>query len=455
MSSSIQFTPAISSPIPPAGAGSAAHRVSPASSHERSWFDRWLLFSPLFGVTLFGKAAIPPFGAKGLALAMPLAFIVIFVQALRGTLVFDPIRLACFLLILVITLGLPVLHGEHFSLPSVALLIVLFLPFACRFPNTSVTFDDALGVLLGLCKLIAILGLGQYLLQFFLPHEMLFPVEYYVPEFMRVSLFANEGPLAYGSALYRSNGVVMLEPSVYSQLMALGVIAELSTRNRILHALLYFAALVVSYSGTGIMALALAMPILIVSQRRWDLLIYILVVAAVISVFSPYLNLDIFINRSGELSSQSTGSSGYARFLGGFFTFNHFSQDSLYYTLFGHGPGSARALIDRSPFPTAEMTLFKSILELGIVGSFLFLGYVLWAVFDNAAPLAVKFILAVIFFLGGTFTLLFPGIALSLLIWPRPDTSSWARAARGAADRRSTPTQSRPGSNESALIEGT
>jgi hypothetical protein len=429
MSSAAYPSYSLSNVMPAAGARTTGSGQVPLGeqAQPRSWLDRWLIFLPMIAVTVLAKAAVPPLGEMGIGLAVVAAFGVIVMQALRGALAVFPLRLAVFLLVMVISLGLPVLHGEQFSLPSVAMLVVLFLPFACYFPQTSVTFDDALAVLLGLCKLVAVLGIAQYALQYFLPHEWLFPIDYYVPSSFRVAFYANEGPLAYGSALYRSSGVVMLEPSVYSQFMAVGIIAELSTRNRFTHALLYLAALVVSYSGTGIMALALALPVLILSQRRWDLLIFIGVVAALVAVLSPYLNLEIFLARSGELSSESTGSSGYARFVGGFFTFNEYSQGSLYHTLFGHGPGSARALIEHSPFFTAEMTLFKSLLELGVVGSFLFLGYVMWAIFDNSAPVPLKFILALIFFLGGTFTPLFHGLAFGLLVWPRAHSNSWAK----------------------------
>lgn len=381
-----------------------------------AFVDRLMTYAPMLAATVFSKISVPPFGAQGIALAVPVPSMVIFVQAIRGALMVHPGRLALFLLLIVISVLMPTLQGEYFSLPSVAMMVVLYLPFAFHFPKGAVSFDDARDALLALCTLVALLGIAQFALQPFLPRHLLFPMEYHLPEFLKLGLFANEGPLAWGSDMYRANGVVMLEPSVFSQLMAVGAIVELCTRNRYSRVLLFLAALLVSYSGTGIMALAIALPVLVISQRRWDVLIFACVVAVLLSALAPFLNLEIFLNRSDELSS--TGSSGYARFVGGFWMFSEFSLDSVYRSLFGFGPGSMRGLIDQSAYRSAEMTLFKTMMELGLTGTLLFCGYVIWSVFDNAAPLAIKFVLIAIFFLGGSFTPFFHGLALSLLVWP-------------------------------------
>lgn len=409
-------------PDPPFGPSALAERrtantSAPVFAPKSEWKEHFLVAAPILGTTIFSKLSIPPLGSIGIGLAVPLAATVLGAQLLRGKAAIHPERLALFLVGIFVFSGLPLLHGDPFSLASMAMLIVLYLPLAFYFPDTPVSFEAAGEVVLWICRLIALLGVAQYLLQSFVPHEILFPMEYFVPESLRVGLFANEGPLAYGREEYRSNGVFMLEPSYFSQLMALGMIVELSTRNRIAQVLLYLAGLFVSYSGTGIIALAVSLPALIVTKKRWDLLILAALVGVVLASFAPYLNLDVFLRRSGELTS--SGSSGYARFVGGFWVFHEFSLDSLYRTLFGFGPGTMREFINQSAYPSAEMALFKSLLEFGLVGTALFLGFVLWNVFANSTPLAIKLLLTALFFLGGSFTPFFHGVALSLVLWTR------------------------------------
>lgn len=416
-------------PLPPeygkefAPYGTLPNGTSSAAMDRRAgWtLDHWLIVLPMVGATILGKLSVPPAGPIGIAFSVFVSAFVLAIQTARGKAAIRPERLAYFLGCLILFSGLPLLHGDAFSVSSMMLFTVLYLPLAFYFPDTKVTFSDACHALLTIARIVGVLGIVQFVLQPFVPHAFLFPMEYFLPDFFRVSLFANEGPLAYGYEQYRSNGVFMLEPSVYSQLMALAIIVELCTRDRLSHVAFYCVALFVSYSGTGILALGLALPVLLITHKRWDLLIVAGIIAILVASFAPYLNLEIFAQRSGELSS--TGSSGYARFVGGFGMFREFSLDSTFRTLFGHGPGSMRDMISISSYPTAEMTLFKSIIELGLVGTILFVIYVLWITFGNPAPLPIKLVLISILFLGGTFTPLFHCLTLSLVAWTRHEKS--------------------------------
>ena len=69
-------------------------------------------------------------------------------------------------------------------------------------------------------------------------------------------------PIEYGSEYYKSNGVFMLEPSHFSQILALGVIAELASRRRTTRLAILSLALLTTYSGTGPLLLAIMSPLL-------------------------------------------------------------------------------------------------------------------------------------------------------------------------------------------------
>ena len=95
-----------------------------------------------------------------------------------------------------------------------------------------------------------------------------------------VQHFNKQAALAYGSEVYRANGVFLLEPSFFSQVLAVAIIAELCTLGGKIplasatRLAVFSAALFVSYSGTGVLVLAVCLPLYVVMRRRWGLLLF-------------------------------------------------------------------------------------------------------------------------------------------------------------------------------------
>src|SRR5262249_19689194 len=120
--------------------------------------------------------------------------------------------------------------------------------------------------------------------------------------------------LSYSLGIYKATGFVMLEPSVFCQLCAIGLTAELVYKSRVWRLAGYAAAIVLSYSGTGLLILAVTLPMMVILHRRWDLLIRGLILLAVLALLIEPLHLDVTLRRATELSS--SGSSGFQRFVG-------------------------------------------------------------------------------------------------------------------------------------------
>lgn len=194
------------------------------------------------------------------------------------------------------------------------MLIALHAAYMFQIPRAGDNTGRALATFLDLAGFLAWCGIAQFFLQFVVPAEWVFPIENFLPAAFRVELFNSQGPLSYGSSIYRANGVFLLEPSFFSQLLAVAIVTELCTRNRLSRFPLYGLALLVSYSGTGLMVLALCLPLMVILWQRWDLLLVGALALLLLMAFGEALNLDLFAKRANEFGA--TGSSAFARFVG-------------------------------------------------------------------------------------------------------------------------------------------
>jgi hypothetical protein len=221
----------------------------------------------------------------------------------------------------------------------------------------------------------------------------------------------------------------MLEPSFFSQLLAVGIVAEVCTRKRLWVIGLLSSGLLFSYSGNGMVVLAVSLPVAIVMGRMWSLLILGVIGLALLSASEGILFLDTLFGRFGEFSSQ--GSSGFARFVGGFFMFDQFLWDDALRTAIGYGPGAFKYYAARTTYPVAEMALFKVVLELGLMGAAAYFGFMFFCVLRSSAPLPVRISVCVCLFLGGSYSLFFHGLALSLFAWPRASGAFAGQSSKG------------------------
>jgi hypothetical protein len=281
-----------------------------------------------------------------------------------------------------------------------------------------------------LATIIALCGIGQYVLQFFVNTAYVFPMENFLPADWRVTGFNMQAPIAYGSSIYRANGIFMQEPSFFSQFLAIAVLAELMGPARLWRVALYGAAILASYSGTGLVILAVCMPVLILASRRWGLMIAIAIVLLLLFLAAPYLHIDHLIARIGEFGSER--SSAYERFVGGFRIFEASVAADPWKMLFGYGAGSYRDLVHGLNHPAAEMALFKIVVEYGLVGTLLYFGFVLFCIFSARGPFVLRLALAVSLFMNGAYNTFVHSLALALLVWPAsvgPERKSSSRAA--------------------------
>jgi hypothetical protein len=392
------------------------------------WQSASIVLLPLIGATVLSKLSVPPLGSHGIGLVFPLVFAALAFGLVTGRLQFASQRLLLFLVAVPVLGTIQLLHGEIFSLSSVALMAALGLAYVFTMRAGQIDAAQSLAYFRNLTAAVALLGIAQFVVQFAVGMPMAFPIESYVPAAFRTQAFNNIVPLYWGSSIYKANGVVMLEPSVFSQLCALGLIAELSGAARILRLALFAGALVVSYSGTGLLILAVSLPLFVVMHRRWDLLLQGLLLVLILAVLAEPLNITALLDRTSEFSSR--GSSGFARFVAWQDLFADRLWTSTFHALFGFGAGSFVSA--SAGYAAAEMSYSKIIFEFGVLGGLLYFAFVFYCLLSAPAPLILRIAVCVCYFMNGAYSPSMTGIALSLLLWPAQREEERAPAAMEA-----------------------
>ncbi len=406
--------------------GTAAPRPAAESRYDPmygttlpAWQTRLIVFTPLVGTTLLAKIGLPPLAAGGIGILYPLTFAMLGYGFITGQLQFEARRLAFFFTMLA-TLGLmQVMRPDSFSTTSFVMMTALTSTYVFTTRTDAVTMADALRFFCNLTLLVAILGIVQFLIQFAGNDMLTFPIENLVPDSFQTKGYNNITTLYYGSPLYRSTAFVMLEPSVFSQVCAIGFIAELCGRSRLMRLGTYVVAMIVAYSGTGLMILAVSLPILVVMHGRWDLIGRGVVLLGLILLLAEPLNLTVITDRFDEF--EHTGSSGFARFVGWQDLFADRLWPSTTAALFGHGAGSFESA--SVGYTAAQMAFTKIVFEFGVLGGLMYFGYLFFCIYSNGAPRILQIAITVCTFMNGAYSPTLTGLLLSVLLLPNSRTS--------------------------------
>ena len=435
------------------------HRTMPGASPlrrerrpARDWGRIALQYTPILAVALLAKIAVPPFGKIGLGIDLPIMMAAMVVGLCIGRFQVHPTRLMLYLLMAGWLGGSQLLLGNPFSPLSIAFLAVLFLPLALqlRSPHGPLApheagavpapLADALAAMAGLAAFFAGCGLLQFGAQYLIGQRLAYPIEHLLPEAFVTQKYNHLIPIREGGEALKANGIFFLEPSFYSQFIGLGLVLELSQRNRVARVALLLAGLAVAYSGTGIVVAAAGIAGLVVVKRRWDAIVLVVIAALAAVLFADALQLDHLLRRVGEF--QSDRSSASARFVAWIDMLSqHWWLDGSR-VLFGAGAGSFSAYAVTARLATAEMSFSKMLFEYGIFGSLLYFGFLAYVINSVRAPLAFRLGLMASLFLNGAFATFPIGIAASILLWPAERA-----AERGTGTRRdpNSPFAFRPG----------
>ena len=309
------------------------------------------------------------------------------------------------------------------SVPSMAAVLVTY---AMWIVGPSAAFDGTrtLEIFVRYVRAAAVLGIVQYLIQY--AGIQVFSFAKLLPSLRPAlveSQFEMNPVLNYGSPILRSNGFFLLEPSIFSQLLVIAASVDGWLRRRYRWLPVYVCAYVVSFSGTGLLGLAMALPIYSLTSRRalrqsLTGLAIAIVAAALVAVAAPSV-FGAYARRAVEI--QSSGSSAYARYVAQFASAGPFINE--WRSFIGYGPGATERAV--SFVKGSASPALKLVVDYGYLGlaSFAVLAGIALVRSRNAL---VAILALVLYQFGGGYFLVSPFIVMitMLCVWSAPGAES-------------------------------
>lgn len=262
-----------------------------------------MVLTQKFAVPLGGDAQVP------LLLLTHYAIMAVLVLARRT--VIDPTRLALYAAFMLLAIGSQLVPDRAFSLPSLALAIVVYAPLALVLPIERAAYHRILRNFQYVVAAICLLVFIQHAFQL-TGHDMP-TLENIQPEATVYHEYVYIQPLYWRAAFMKPNAIFLLEASHTSQMIAMGLIIELSLFHRLRYLTLFGCGLIATFAGTGLLMLALTSPFLLWRLRPALVVVMLLALPVIAAVAFASGWFDVIGKRTDEYEKQ--GSSAYGRFV--------------------------------------------------------------------------------------------------------------------------------------------
>jgi hypothetical protein len=381
---------------------------------EVRFVSRWLVV--VLFTSIFLQRFALPIAPDGIAFNLLVTTLAVAVLAFRGSLVMDTTRTVMFF-VLAATVSLSAaLNAGMASMPSLALLLIVYIPymFSLRPEVAETVFQNCVRAFQVMVLICAFMGIAQFIAQFVIGNSIPFTFKGIVPEELLLQNFNTANPLAWSSPYFKSNGFFLVEPSTFSQYLAIAIVLELLYRGATWRLLVFGLALPTSYSGTGLILLALLTPWVMLHKRAYGAIFGALVFGAIIIATGSLWNADALFSRVNEFGSEN--SSANARFVAGAWLIGDFLLDSGRDLVFGLGPGSYVQFAKLVTYSPHDPAWAKLIFEYGLFGSLVFWPFFLVALFRGAPSRWVSWAMLIGYFTFGGM-LLDPRLQVMLLLF--------------------------------------
>ena len=345
--------------------------VAPLSPTYKSDASATRVDTALLVSALFLQRFTFPLFQRFLGFNLVAASFILFYQFLVGKLLIRHDRLLWFLgLALVITCSL-LLNFKSTMLTGYFQFMLFFSLFTLSRSSTPDQYKHTLQAFQFLVLLLSCIGVAQFAAQFVVDGRGLIAFYGIVPDFLLdPSRDQGTGAPRGFNGLIKSNGLFLAEPSIFSQITALGILIEILEFSRPRYLLVMVLGFLVAYSGTGLMLLLIFLPLAGLRHGRAGLSALLVVIFVVGLVASGIIELSAFTSRIGEF--EDTKASGFSQFVAPFWlATKQFDTASLQALLVGSGPGTVKTFSDLG-YATVEVNWFKIFYEYGIFGCFIF-----------------------------------------------------------------------------------
>jgi hypothetical protein len=316
-----------------------------------------------FAIPLGGDRQVPVSFVVGLLLFAALAALT------KGA--FSPRRLIATAVAVTVVFLETLLAHKHFSALSVLYVVAIYAPLVLTTSlNPAVYMSQLWRSFITLASFLGVLSMLQVAVQIVHPGLFLDPIAL-TPERFLLANYNTTYPVMRGVLdLLKPNGMFTLEPSIISQVLGLGLLGELAFFRRPGRIALLMAALVTTFSGTGLL-IVLGSLLFLANVRATVAVLAVAGVAAAIIAASGYG--EAFASRMTELSQP--GTSGHERFVAPFSAVVDSWSEHPKTALFGYGAGQVTN-IDNG-LDANYSAIPKVALEYGLVGLGAFV--VMWA----------------------------------------------------------------------------
>jgi len=338
-----------------------------------------------------------------------------------GRLAIDRTRMAIFFGLLaaaavstVVRFAAPVSIAPRTSLSSLVHWLVLtsFAVLAFRAPMDERGFFRTVNLWLAL---VAAAGMAQFALQFVGFSVFGFTGLLAAPILVE-EMWVTDQPIQWGSYIKRANGFFLVEPSVLSQFMAVGIMVEALYFRRPLWFAAFAGGMLASVSGTGFLVLAAFGAALAVASGPRGVLAGIGMAAGtglalLVAAWLVPEVAEVLIGRTGEIADPNT--SGYERFVTPFKMVRDVLDAAPWAAVIGIGPGTSEYL--ELPYKYWVNTPAKLLTEYGLVGFGLYLLLIVSAERTAGQRLLLVPMLVLLLFTGGyhqVAPLLFPTLLI-------------------------------------------
>jgi len=388
-------------------------------AEESDALAKWLLYSQIIGATFLQK--IPVTAGKGSQLFLAM-FVMLGATAwglLARRLEFRRTPFALYLIMLAGMVSTQLISGHEYSGLSLALMLTIHLPYVFGLKSGLARPGVELIFFRKVMMTLAVLGILQFGLQFLIGWQYAFFLDYQLPHQWIMKGYNELNTIRLGSHQFKSNGVFMLEPAMFCQFLAISIIVEMVYFQRAKVILLYIAAILTTFSGTGLVILGLVVPFYLLKQRKFMTLVLLVLGVMLFIAIAPFIGMEGYVGRIHEFSRTTT--SGYARFISIFPAIRDFILPHTDTMLFGMGAGAHKMVGAHMAFEVHPPSWGKILIEYGLIGLACYMPLMIKILFAPKRSAYLKAALFIQFFFDGY--VLIPtvhGVIIALLAWPEP-----------------------------------
>jgi len=330
---------------------------------------------------------------------VPAVFIVLFIYIiyciLQKKVFIDIYRFILLIISISSILIVSILCQNYLSYFSLLYLLAIYFPFIYFMNITSHDYKRILILFQRFMVTFSVIGIVQIALEFVgVPYFDFFS---FLPEAFVQMGYNTSYPIVYGSAIYKSNAIIFLEPSFYSQILALSLLVEIVYFRKMYRITIYLLALASTFAGTGLIMLFITIPfwlryVLTTRSTRLAFVGGLLLVVLSIIMYDTIRNDNYYLNRLNEFSSE--GSSANIRFIAPYGSLAKiFSFNSPW---LGLGAGAVTNLSDTY---LANYPVFpKLVIEYGVIAGGLFTIFLIYCFFSRQRSFIISLACAVMFF---------------------------------------------------------